>query len=512
MGCPKSYEVVKPLNKLLVSFILVTVLILMGLVLWGLPTSAAGLKSGASGPVVAGPAIESASNGLSGQENLQPSSLITLYTYLPVMHMKAGYKNPFGVTMYGGISDSGGRQAMAQAGTTIVTTNFDWSIAEPTAPVGGSHSYNWSVSDAKFGAAAEVGMDIFVLFTGNPSWAAQYPGGPLYSGRIDDLKSFLSAAVERYDGDGIDDAPGSPVASYWSFYAEPDNGDVGRAISGKGYWGHNGAGYAALLAEVYPVIKAANPNAQVLIGGLAYAWFEDQGGPFVRDFLPSVLSAMKRDYGWYYIDAFAFHYYPINTDEHPTIASKAYDLRDILTSYGLVNLPMVVPEMGYWGTPGNASSEENQAKRLVQMYARGLATGLGQMSWHSVFDWGDPITQPYEQHGLFRGQDLNNPKPAYYAYKTLAAELNWYSYIRKFKFSGIEGYVFYYSPAHREKTVLWATGSTRVVPFSGALLRVVDKVGNETIIADGSTRDRDTRAGVIGIEVSSSPVYVVQDP
>jgi hypothetical protein len=406
--------------------------------------------------------------------------------------------------MYGDISDSAGRQHMAQAGSTIVTTVFSWSDVEPTAPAGDSHIYDWSIYDTKFGAATEVGMDIFVLFTDNPSWAAQYPGGPLYSGRINDLKAFLSVAVERYDGDGIEDAPGSPVVTYWSFYAEPDNGDPVRASSGKGYWGHNGVGYAALLAEVYPVIRTANPQAQVLIGGLAYDWFEDQGGPFVRSFLPDVLNAMKTSYGRYYVDGLAFHYYPLSND---TILHKANALKAILSDCGTPGLPMMVPEMGYWSASGAGSSEEKQARRLAQMYTRGLLAGLQHMSWFAVFDYGDPNTYPTEQHGLFRGQDLNSPKLAYYAYKTIAAELDGYTFARNLVESGIEGYVFN-SPRKGEKVVIWATGSSRVVPFAGTQLRFVDVIGTALIVTDGGSGDFDGREGVIGIYATVNPAYV----
>ena len=49
----------------------------------------------------------------------------------------------------------------------------------------------------------------------------------------------------------VDDAPGSPIVAYWEFYNEPDNRD---------FWGHAADEYAELLAAVYPVVKAANPE------------------------------------------------------------------------------------------------------------------------------------------------------------------------------------------------------------------------------------------------------------
>jgi hypothetical protein len=434
-----------------------------------------------------------------------PAELVTHTLYLPIINKKFGH-SPFGIIMYGDISDSAGRQHMAQAGSTIVTTFLHWSAVEPGAPVGGIHNYDWSTYDAKFNAAAEVGMEVFVLFTGNPSWAAELPGGPLYPGRMEDLKAFLSAAVERYDGDGIDDAPGSPRVTYWSFYAEPDNGDLGRALSsGKGYWGHNGAGYAALMAEIYPVIKAANPRARVLIGGLAYAWFEDQDGPFVRDFLPSVLSAMKTSYGRYYIDAFAFHYYPLSV-EYATIADKARALRGILSSYGLGDIPMMSPEMGYWSARSLGSSEEKQATRLVQMYTRGLSERLQFMCWYKVFD----SDYGHGEVGLFRGQDLNSPKPAYYSYKTLAQQLGGYSLVREISEPGVEGYVFNNAQGD-EKTVLWATGLPRIVSFDGAQLHVVDKVGDEVTVDRKILYNLGRPANEVGILVTNSPIYVTVD-
>ncbi len=43
---------------------------------------------------------------------------------------------------------------------------------------------------------------------------------------------------------------------------------------------------------ISPAIHAADPQAKVLIGGLAYDAFEP-GGPFVRSFLGDTLAALK---------------------------------------------------------------------------------------------------------------------------------------------------------------------------------------------------------------------------
>jgi hypothetical protein len=144
--------------------------------------------------------------------------------------------------MYGDVNDASGLQKMKEAGSKWVTTILNWSAIEPS-----KGTYDWSSFDIKAQNAHVTGMDVFALFTGNPSWAASLPGGSVTN--TQDLVDFVTLMAERYDCDGLNDAPGFPCVHYWSFYAEPDNGDIGRAYGGKGYWGHNGAGFAAMLRD-----------------------------------------------------------------------------------------------------------------------------------------------------------------------------------------------------------------------------------------------------------------------
>ena len=57
----------------------------------------------------------------------------------------------------------------------------------------------------------------------------------------------------------------------------------GRGM-GPVIWGPYGADYAQMLCAVYPAVKAASPNARIVLGGIAYDWFQEDGGPFVRGF------------------------------------------------------------------------------------------------------------------------------------------------------------------------------------------------------------------------------------
>lgn len=440
------------------------------------------------------------------------SENLTSTVYLPLVARgyDPSYISPFGIVMYGNVDDRAGLQKMKEAGSRWVTTMLFWSAIEPI-----NDQYNWSDFDIKASNARAAGMDVFVLFTANPSWAAALPGGPVT--RTQDLVEFVTRMAERYDCDGQDDAPGSPCVHYWSFYAEPDNGDIMRAYGGKGYWGDNGAGFAAMLREISPAIHRANPRAKVLIGGLAYDWFREDGGPFVRSFLTDTLRALNGYPGGAraYIDAVAFHFYPISGHRWPTIREKALEIRGIMERHGVGDLPLICPEMGYWsaseGVPDSLkSSEEKQAKRLVQMFVQGIAVGLEHMAWFAVFDDG-PGT---EEHGLFWGYDLNRPKQSYWAYQTLTRELEGARYLRPVQASNIEGYVFR-MPTGREKTVLWATVPSAAMVFPYPCLRLVDIGGRVYIVSDGDqTWDRDgIRNGQVTLGVyQDTPFYVEPCP
>lgn len=440
------------------------------------------------------------------QDGVQPSDTSTIYLPIVTNWSDPSYISPFGHISYGSVDNAAGLQKMADVGSKRVTTMLYWSSIEPV-----KGTYDWSSFDTKAHNAQAAGMEVFVLFTGNPSWAAQYPGGPVYD--IQDLVSFVTLMAERYDGDGIDDAPGSPRVDYWSFYAEPDNGNESYAPGGKGFWGYNGVGYAQMLSYISPAIHAANPKAKVLIGGLAYDWFTEEGGPFVRAFLGNTLTALNGYPGGVkaYLDAVAFHFYPISAGRWPTIREKALEIRGIMNQHGAGNLLLLCPEAGYWSSPKFGSSEEQQANRLVQMYVRSISANISFLSWYEVFDRAiagsaDDL-YPDRTSGLLYLDGSH--KPSYHAYRTLTSELDLAYYKRTLNVANVEGYVFL-APGNREKTVLWATASSVLVPFGGSCLRLVNRSGYESAVLDGQANDMDGAVnGQILLRVyQNTPVYV----
>ncbi len=147
-----------------------------------------------------------------------------------------------------------------------------WGLLEPE-----PGRYNWAPLDAliaEYQAAGFVGIQL--LLTAESPWAAVRPPTLGDKGdsmpreeHLDDYAAFVRRVVERYDGDGVDDAPGllHPVRHY----------GIEREFTG--FWPSGDAeNYVRLLRIAYLEIKAANPEAQVLLVALLMAYVFD-GAP-----------------------------------------------------------------------------------------------------------------------------------------------------------------------------------------------------------------------------------------
>lgn len=444
------------------------------------------------------PALYRSGNHLFAAGNQPAAQAFAYQVFLPHTGRNIGALSPYGIVMYGDIDPANGTQKMQAAGATWVTAILDWGTIEPSEGV-----YDWSSFDTKVANATAAGLQVTVLFTGDPSWA-WLPDASATDPqkRID----FVQQMAERYNCNGVNDAPGKLCVHDWSFYPEPDAyySWMQHVPGSKGYWGHRPGDYATMIAGVANTIHAIDPAANVMIGGLAYDLFEDQGGPFVRTFLNDVLATLNTYYGGAtnYLDAIAFHYYPLS---FAALKDKIQSIRTVMVNNGVAQLPLLLPEAGYWSSPAAGSSETQQAQKLVQMYVQGLAYGIQELSWYAVFDQGPGS----EEHGLFWGTDLSKPKMAYYAYSTLTKELAGPHYLSALNQTGIEGYVFQ-TTARGQVTVVWATGTPQQVAFPNQCVRVADIVGNVTTIQDGSGGDEDhTTNNSISLTVTTnSPVYV----
>ncbi len=98
-------------------------------------------------------------------------------------------------------------------------------------------------------------------------------------------RKYVKALVERYDGDGISDMPGLRVPiKHWQVDNEPP---------------HGLSDYAAFLKITYEAVKAADPDAKVLIGGVpGFPPVSQYIANFDQHYLPILndLSKYKKSY------------------------------------------------------------------------------------------------------------------------------------------------------------------------------------------------------------------------
>ncbi len=333
--------------------------------------------------------------------------------------------NPFGVYLWANSNRTlPGAQEMADAGASWTNIHLHWNDVE-TQP----GQYNWVKWDEILSAATAHGSQVIVTIGGNPAWAADTACGPIHQEHLQTFADFLSAAAARYG-----------VASYdvlhWAFYNEPDNANPVDFSWLGGCWGAGhpnaaqgagGAAYADMLSFAYPAIKAGNPDAQVLLGGLAYEyWYQTDGGPFDYYFLNDVLDAG----GAAYFDIVNFHYYPAwawrwadpGGDRYKSnIYGKANSILNDVKQISGEDKPIACTEVGYptEGPDGQALTynEELSSRYVMQVYARGMFTGILPVIWLEGVD------EAYLDfsYGLLRS-DLSKKQP-YYTYRTMTREV-----------------------------------------------------------------------------------------
>ena len=246
---------------------------------------------------------------------------------------------------------------------------------------------------------------------------------------IDDPESYaeyVTAVVERYDGDGVDDMPGlaRPV-HVWEVDNEPD---LKNTAQPRGKGAPRGFDpetfctpeqYAAVLLETSRLIRAADSEAIVLNGGF-YRPMTNTARKYM-DALFAVEGVLES------FDVLSLHAY------HSGLDMSRFE-EAIANGRALApGKPIWITETNVPAVPGNKSepwvNEEYQGEMVVRTFATALRLGVEHVFWHTLND--PPIQHKKDGPGmstnsLFRaveGSDRLEPKPAAAAYGAMARAL-----------------------------------------------------------------------------------------
>jgi hypothetical protein len=346
--------------------------------------------------------------------------------------------------------------------------------------------------------------------------------GAIAQDKFDDFAEFMRQLVLRYS------TPEYNV-KIWELGNEPDVDPIyvpGDAV--YGCWGdqndglgYNGAHYGKMLKVVTPAVKAADPGAQVWVGGLLLSTPD----PLVvsNRFLTGILAEGAAPY----FDAVPYHWYAwfYNTEDVKRDLDLDFDsawkdwgggsygkavfLKGLLSEYQ-VSKPLVMNEVALGCTdrivndlcsPLKNEFLQSQANFTPRAALRALKAGVSQVDWFVLEEntWG--------YVGLL---DVNrNPKPVYGAYRNLIAQYNNGTFNGEYLGygPGVEAYEVLRRDGRRLH-VVWSRSYYTVPTITVPQAQLVEIVGRdgEAITSPAPT------GGVYTISVGFSPIYLILTP
>jgi GH35 family endo-1,4-beta-xylanase len=330
----------------------------------------------------------------------------------------------------------GAEMALAAAsGARYIGLDFDWRRLEPQ-----RGQYAWEDTDAVVALAKQHELRLVPMLLYTPHWASIAPFAPLdyqHAPPADyaDYRDFVYAVVDRYkphgaspltvDGYGITD---------WVIWNEPNLRSVGMEPEPNGSWNGSLEEYLLLLRAGYEGAHAADPDCNVLNGGLADIFWAEGGL-----YLPTALERVydpdgdgdASDGARPFFDTLNIHTYQVDTPEATWYEDRLEALVKVMERFGDGEKPIWVTEAGYGSvTAPTAGSpflgEETQADAVTLIYrALSAYPQVERVFWWSLRDYyanASAEGEAMEAHyGLVRANFT--PKPAYLAYGRLAGRV-----------------------------------------------------------------------------------------
>ncbi|HLF24923.1 MAG TPA: hypothetical protein VJG32_01195 [Anaerolineae bacterium] len=372
---------------------------------------------------------------------------------------------------------------------------ISWRAVEPN-----EGEYHWEVladfeNELRNAHARSVEPFISIQFT--PQWAQKvvpYVCGPIRSDKFQAFAIFMEQLVIRYGSS-------SPYGvRYWQIGNEldiaPEEATAPDAIFGC--WGdlsdpyYGGGYYAEMLKVVYPRMKAADPKAQLVLGGLLLECDPDNttvGESCISDrrwnsgrYLEGVMLAGGGDF----FDVVDVHSYALMRLDLPARMHSTYAwggasggtgfpekvafVRRVTGKYGYASKPVVATEVALKCREPIAVCYDIAAAFVPRVFAEAYSLNLrGLMYYHLVSD--------NNYYALL----LSNlePRPMFLAYRFLSNQLMNSRYEGLVTaYPGVSGHLFNQDGIRFVQIVWSSDGTDRTIAVSGNFVRVFDKFGN----------------------------------
>jgi hypothetical protein len=426
----------------------------------------------------------------------QSEAKSTIYLPLVLSADPAAQPTPsstvFGMVM-GSISPERGLDDVIAAGATWIRSdnNLLWREVEPVE--GGDYQWNTPAIqrlEQEMILASQRNLKLILIVRGSPRWATvpyKADCAPIQPSKYARFAAFLAAAVARYS------KPPYNVV-YWQIGNEPD-AYIFSHDSGYGCWGvksdpyYGGRAYGEMLKVVYPAIKAANPDVQVLHGSLLLdrPYNPKTGSGLSARFLEGVFLAGAADS--FDILPFNAYFWSLSTQDWKT----SY-LRNLQAAYNVGPKPMIITEQALLCDP---ACPQLQAYAVGRYYTRALSYNLLGTLWY-IYD-----ADGFHHTALVEPTDVSQLRPAYWAYRQVATQLKDMDYTGPLQGqpSGVEGYRFV--GPDRALVVLWSSKAQQVV------VPVAPSATVTCAAWDGAPLPCTNATGAVTLTADLGPVYVV---
>jgi len=387
-----------------------------------------------------------------------------------------------------------------------------WRDVEPR-----ESEYHWEALagfESELLAARARGVTAIVNIQYTPEWAQAVPPyacGPIREDKFSALAAFMEQLAARYGSS-------SPYSvRYWQIGNEldlapaevlPDNiygcwGDLNDPYYGGGH-------YAAMLKVVYPRIKAADPAAQIIMGGLLLECDPATTTPGVNCINERrwksgyFLEGVMRSGGGDYFDIYDVHSYAEFRPDLPArmhsyyawsgsqggtgLPEKVAFVRQVMGAYGYSNKPIIATELALKCQAPTPDCYEAAAAFVPRVYAEAYGLNLRAALYY-------PLLADSAYYSLLPS-DLT-PKPSFHAYRFLSSWLLNTRYERPMtEYAGVTGYEFN-QEGTRHVQIVWSTdGTDRIVPIPSSFIQAWDKLGNSIPTVDGQ------------LVIGWSPIYI----
>ncbi len=275
----------------------------------------------------------------------------------------------------------------ATAGIGWIRIDFAWPDVEPT-----RGAWNFNLTDAAVAKAQQRGIKILGILGFSPSWAN---GGCFFFGTpptdMAAWQNYVSTVCARYKG----------KVSAWEVWNEEN------ILS---FWitGPNPNAYVQLVALAAPRIRAADPAATVVMGGVA---------GLDPVYIDGCLKAGIANY----VDAVAYHPYPVVLTcsvlpQEPNCRYIISWLRNLIAQYTTKHLQIWLTELGwtaFTGYPG--VDRDTQAAYLLRTFINYADQPIDQIFWYNLWDEQSNPQDSESNYGLL-ANDFTR-KPSYNTFK-----------------------------------------------------------------------------------------------